>query len=325
MVGILSLKRVVLCAMVAAVMGVAACPGASATEVSLCDYLPLHVGNRWVCNDRAFVCPQGFWIEAESEVNGIQVWEMLEAFGDLEGPITYWCVFTDGWLYRTRDRADLDQLPTITGKLERWLPESITLNEPLSFLGAPVTPRVGSLFSFLPIGPNLTRSSFPLGDQPDALVFLELNGSFLAASFGKGLGIMSMPISGLVFDEISVVGGCDADLVVSAWTNGGWHEVGQRLELLVGVTGKSDGLAYAWIKDGVFLAEGTDSTYVVESLQLEDTGRYVCIVSSQSKSSVQTPPVSVTVLEEGSLPVVGGAGLCLLLLGCVAAARRVLR
>ena len=322
---ILRLKRLVLCTMLAAGICVAGCWGASATEVSLCDYLPLHVGNRWI-SSHYYVIPQGIEVEAESEVNGFRVWEISQAYGDLTGSTTSWYVFTDGWLCCTSDRADLEQLPAITGKFQRFLPESITLNEPLSCAYGTVTPRVGSLFSFLPIAPDLTQSRFPSGDQPDTLVLLGLDGRLLVASFGKGLGFTSsFSPGGLVYDEITVVGGCDADLVVSAWTNGGWHEVGQRLELLVGVTGKSDGLAYAWIKDGVFLAEGTDSTYVVESLQLEDTGRYVCIVSSQSKSSVQTPPVSVTVLEEGSLPVVGGAGLCLLLLGCVAAARRVLR
>ena len=296
---------------------------AAATEVSLCDYWPHHVGNVW---SAAYAGVPGYYIYSVDDVffvNGCQVWKTMSGSGDLAGPEVSYTAFVDGWLCITNHAEDLDQLPAITGNLKQFLPLTIVVDEPFfsPYWNGMVTFRGGSLFSFYPNGlpaPGTgVRLQFPLGDQPDVLVLT--SGSGLPPFFwnrwmclAKGLGIMcdfTFPMN-----EIRVLGGCDSSLAITRPPVGGRHEEGSRLELSVEVAGKSGGLLYQWIRNGIYATGQTGSVYTIEALGFGDAGRYSCIVSNPGKGSVQTLPVEIRVVEAGTLPAAGLSGLATLAL-----------
>jgi len=249
--------------------------------------------------------------------------------GDFSYPKVLYRVFMDDWLYITNNQADLVQLPNITGDLKRFLPLTISLDESFfsPYLNEAITPRMASLFEFFPergirlLGGDLRL--FPFGNQPDVLVFMSQPGqNFPLFGLGKGLGVLFY--AWFVIDTITVLGGCDSSLAITRPPVGGRHEEGSRLELSVEVAGKSGGLLYQWIRNGIYATGQTGSVYTIEALGFGDAGRYSCIVSNPGKGSVQTLPVEISVVEAGTLPAAGLSGLATLTLaiGGLAAFRR---
>jgi len=92
---------------------------------------------------------------------------------------------------------------------------------------------------------------------------------------------------------------------------GGWFEVGEPLELCVGLSGTVEPVTYEWRKDGQPLAGGTDSCYTVDALTQVDEGRYVCRVADNAKAVYESDPAHVQVFAAGSLPGLGAVGLAI--------------
>ena len=78
-------------------------------------------------------------------------------------------------------------------------------------------------------------------------------------------------------------------------------------------------VACQWIKDGDALAGEANATYHVAAVTPADTGYYQCRVEDESKAVFLTAPVRVLVLPEGSLPVSGMVGLCIVAVACILA------
>ena len=280
---------------------------AAATEVSLCDYWPHKAGNIWESWHPGEPSYYLYCIEEEMNINGCQVWKTMSGSGDLAGPQVSYTVFVDGWMCITDRAEDLEQLPAITGNLQQFLPLTIVVDEPiyLPIMRQTATFRIGSLFSFYPDGIHSMGCNdllrFSLGDQPDVLVLTTGWVKWLA--LGRGLGVMSDRF--LPINTIAVSGGCDSSLAITRPPVGGRHEEGSRLELSVEVAGKSGGLLYQWIRNGIYATGQTGSVYTIEALGFGDAGRYSCIVSNPGKGSVQTLPVEIRVVEAGTLPAAG--------------------
>jgi len=105
---------------------------------------------------------------------------------------------------------------------------------------------------------------------------------------------------------------------------GGWFEVGDPLELCVGVSGMMGALSYQWLKDDEALPGETDACYIVDAVALADDGWYVCRVSDGGKTVYETDPVHVEVFAVGSLPAAAACGLALLVAACGLAGGRAL-
>jgi hypothetical protein len=100
---------------------------------------------------------------------------------------------------------------------------------------------------------------------------------------------------------------------------GGWYEVGQRLDLRVAAIGTVGQVTYQWQQDGSDVFEATSQHYVVESLDVHDTGRYVCVLTDEAKAEHISPPGYITVFEQGTLPTTGIVGLAIVAVACVLA------
>ncbi|NIA15177.1 MAG: hypothetical protein GWP08_13985, partial [Nitrospiraceae bacterium] len=92
---------------------------------------------------------------------------------------------------------------------------------------------------------------------------------------------------------------------------GGWFEVGERLELRVGLSGMVGEVSYQWVKDGSEIVGATGAVFEVASLSVSDAGWYQCFVADEAKTLYATAPVYVQVFAVGALPVAGAAGVCL--------------
>jgi hypothetical protein len=98
--------------------------------------------------------------------------------------------------------------------------------------------------------------------------------------------------------------------------SGGWFEQYRPLTLRVGVTATVGEVSYQWLKDSYYVADATNATYSIPSLDAGDAGWYTCLV--QDDNGVHVPdPVYVRVFEAGSLPAATFAGVCLCGLACL--------
>lgn len=97
---------------------------------------------------------------------------------------------------------------------------------------------------------------------------------------------------------------------------GGWFEVGEPLELCVGVSGMLGAPTYQWFKDGEAIPGATDPCYEIDALALADDGWYRCRILETAKAVYESDPVHIEVFAAGSLPAAGGCGLALLVAVC---------
>ena len=92
---------------------------------------------------------------------------------------------------------------------------------------------------------------------------------------------------------------------------GGLYQVGQRLELSVGVADAFGSPYYAWYKDDEVIDGANTDVLRVDPLALADSGDYTCIVGD-AITQHKTPPASVTVFPPGTLPAVSLGGITVL-------------
>lgn len=100
---------------------------------------------------------------------------------------------------------------------------------------------------------------------------------------------------------------------------GRWVEAGRPYTFELAAAGLGP-LHYAWSKDGK--AIGSDvPIYSIETLDLTDSGTYICVVSDERgrKSSLTSASAVLDVFPEGSLPVTGHFGLLVLCVTVLAA------
>ncbi|NLN92654.1 MAG: hypothetical protein GX130_04990 [Candidatus Hydrogenedens sp.] len=90
-------------------------------------------------------------------------------------------------------------------------------------------------------------------------------------------------------------------------------EAGDFVSLRAVISHFAGSAAYAWYKDGELLPSATQQVFTISSVAFEDAGLYVVQVSDGESGVIISPPFTLTVLLEGSLPVYGSAGLLLLL------------
>ena len=74
-------------------------------------------------------------------------------------------------------------------------------------------------------------------------------------------------------------------------------------------------MSYEWKKDGGALAGGNAQTYEKVSVVFSDSGSYTVTVDTGSKAILVSPPVGVTVVAAGTLPVAGGLGVAVVAMG----------
>jgi hypothetical protein len=98
---------------------------------------------------------------------------------------------------------------------------------------------------------------------------------------------------------------------------GKWAEEGDTLMLTVSVTGAFGTVTYEWFLDGDLVGAGS-STYVDNSLALDEGGSYTCRATDLGTDQViESPPALVLVFPAGSLPATGMAGLGMAALACI--------
>ncbi len=91
---------------------------------------------------------------------------------------------------------------------------------------------------------------------------------------------------------------------------GGWFEEDRGLNLSAAAN-TTGAVTYQWTKDGVDIADATNSTFNIPALTIDDQGWYSCIVTDDSKTVHSTPPVYVQVFAAGSLPAANVTALIL--------------
>lgn len=99
---------------------------------------------------------------------------------------------------------------------------------------------------------------------------------------------------------------------------GGLFTVGDPLELEVAVTGTSGEVGYQWRKDTNELPGEIESTFLIASLELEDSGDYWCIVTDDFGPRASNI-AQVSVFSPGELPAAGVVGLGILAAVCLVA------
>jgi len=102
---------------------------------------------------------------------------------------------------------------------------------------------------------------------------------------------------------------------------GKWAEEGDPLELTVSVTGAVGTVTYQWFLDGLggVVPVGTDSsTYVDDSLALDEEGSYTCQATDEATAQViESDAALVRVFPADSLAATGMAGLGIAALACI--------
>jgi len=93
---------------------------------------------------------------------------------------------------------------------------------------------------------------------------------------------------------------------------GGWREVGDRLQLDVEVEETVGDVRYQWTKDGHDIPDAINASYIIAHLMEEDSGTYRCRITDDSKSVYFSSPAVITVFPAGSLPVAALPGVTLL-------------
>jgi len=113
-------------------------------------------------------------------------------------------------------------------------------------------------------------------------------------------------------------------LVITEQPVDGSAYVGGSHTFSIVVTGGFEPLAYQWRKDGGDVTGGTNSSYTISPVVLEDAVDYACTVTDENNKTVVSNTVHLTVIP-GALPVAGPAILALLAVSFVLAGRRSLR
>jgi len=108
------------------------------------------------------------------------------------------------------------------------------------------------------------------------------------------------------------------EIAASRASGNGWYEIGERFEVSVAALKGIYPPEFQWLWSATVdgtpaeIDGATSSTFVIDSLSLDDSGWYSCCVSNaQAKAVVYSDPVPVSVYPEGSLPALGAAGLCI--------------
>lgn len=102
-------------------------------------------------------------------------------------------------------------------------------------------------------------------------------------------------------------------------------ELGSNVDLKAVLYNFEGAAAFAWYKDGILLPEVTGQIYTIASVSLEDEAEYVVQISDGETGVFISPPFTLTVLMEGSMPLYGSVGLLLLLSLFIAAGIVVVR
>ena len=108
------------------------------------------------------------------------------------------------------------------------------------------------------------------------------------------------------------------DLTFVTQPTGGWFVIGDRLELGVAVQYGYGEYNYQWKKGTEELSGETQSTFVIESLVLEDAGNYSCVVTDDMGPH-QSAYAQVKVSDPADLPAAGMIGLAILAAVCLVA------
>lgn len=83
---------------------------------------------------------------------------------------------------------------------------------------------------------------------------------------------------------------------------GGWYEAETTLSLCVQANPALGEVAFEWLKDGMSATGQNNACYVKELVSEEDTGWYVCRMTTTSKAVFETAPAYVLICPVGSLP-----------------------
>lgn|GEM_PF-2261240 len=86
---------------------------------------------------------------------------------------------------------------------------------------------------------------------------------------------------------------------------GGRVDASEPLALEVAVAGGIGQITFQWEKDGEDILGAVDSVYALGIPGHEDSGIYRCRVSDETKGILVTPPIYISVVQEGSLPAGG--------------------
>lgn len=177
-------------------------------SISICDYYPLAVGNRWVTpgtNGNNGISAE---VSEEFVINGCQCWKLTAVDHSLNDKTThYYAAYANGWMYSYEALEDLFLLPGISSNAQRVAPLSLVPGETfVSVFGASsfsVTPARGRLSDFV----DDTRAC-PFGDVADTIA-LKL-GNLPLIVFGRNLGPLyyNYIMRSEFYSSITIMGGC---------------------------------------------------------------------------------------------------------------------
>ncbi len=175
------------------------------STLSLCDYYPFAVGNKWVTAANNGVSSE---ITDSFIINGCQCWKftIIDHAANDNTTFTY-AAETGGWVYNYKVLDDLFLLPGIAASAQKLAPTSFKPGDSITttFNGTTftVTTAKGKLSDFVS-----NVSACPLGDVQDT-VALKL-GNFVVVVFGRNLGPIyyNYLTSSGFYSTVSIVGGC---------------------------------------------------------------------------------------------------------------------
>jgi beta-lactam-binding protein with PASTA domain len=176
--------------------------------ISLCDYYPFAVGNKWVTAGTNGDNGISSEVTDAFIINGCQCWKTTAIDHSANDKTNYsYAVEANGWMYQYKVLDDLFLLPGIAPSAQKVAPMTVTPGESFvaTFNGTSlaVTPAVGRLSDFVP-----DTSACPFGDVGDT-VALKL-GNLTLMVFGRDLGPLYynyITRSGF-YSSITIVGGC---------------------------------------------------------------------------------------------------------------------
>jgi acyl-CoA thioesterase-1 len=77
--------------------------------------------------------------------------------------------------------------------------------------------------------------------------------------------------------------------------------LGEKHTLTIELAGNTDGITYAWRKDGLAIPDATDASYTIEWATAEDAGSYDVIVTN-SEGSTTSAPAIISVVRDPNAP-----------------------
>jgi beta-lactam-binding protein with PASTA domain len=179
-------------------------------HLTLCDYYPLAVGNKWVTagtNGNNGISAE---ITETFTINGSQCWKVMSVDHAANDKTTYsYFASANGWMYGYESLDDLFLLPGIAPKAQKIAPQTVTPGESFTTnynnSTLTVTPVKGRLSDFVS-----NVGACPFGDVEDA-VALKL-GNITLVVFARDMGPIYynyITKSGF-YSSITIVGGCGA-------------------------------------------------------------------------------------------------------------------